>query len=84
MLIRIISILKTKSLLLIIIKKKRPKIIDLDDTFLKYLKPGLDKYLISNLNGELYQSSSSFAIFFMNTFGYNVYDLKKNQYHQQL
>jgi hypothetical protein len=57
--------------------RKGPKIIDLDETFLKYLKPGLDKYLISNSKGELYQSSSSFAIFFMNTFGYNVYDLKK-------
>ena len=36
---------------------KGPKIIELDDTFLKYIKPGLDKYLISNKNRELYKSS---------------------------
>jgi hypothetical protein len=50
----------------------------LDDTFLKDLNPGLNKYLISNKKGELFQSSSTFAKFFMNTFGYNVYDLRKS------
>jgi hypothetical protein len=40
-------------------------IIDFDDTFLKYIKPGLDKYLIYNNKGELYQSSSAFVIMFM-------------------
>jgi hypothetical protein len=28
--------------------KKGPKIIESDDEFLKYIKPGLDKYLICN------------------------------------
>jgi hypothetical protein len=59
-------------------KKKGPKIIALDDALLKYIKPGLDKYLISNKNGELYKSSSSFAKFFKNTFSeYNIYDLRR-------
>ena len=71
--------IKSKNLVINIHKndKKGPKIIELDDTFLKYIKPGLDKYLISNKNGELYKSSSSFAKFFTNTFSYNVYDLRK-------
>jgi hypothetical protein len=58
--------------------RKGPKKIDLDETFLKYLKPGLDEYLISNLKGESYQSSISFANFFMNTFDFYVYDLRKS------
>ena len=57
--------------------KKGPKIIESDDEFLKYIKPGLDKYLISNKNGELYKTLSSFAKFFTNTFSYDVYDLRK-------
>ena len=55
-------------------------IIELDDTFLKCIKPGLDKYLICNKNGELYKSSSSFAKFFKNTFSYKcvVADMTHN------
>jgi hypothetical protein len=52
-------------------------IIELDDTFSKSIKPGLDKYLISNKNGELYKTSSSFAKFFTHIFSYNIYDLRK-------
>ena len=74
----IILILKAKTFLLIFIKTiKGPKVIELDDTFLKYIKPGLDNYLISIKNGELYTTSSSFEKFFINTFSYNVYDLRK-------
>ena len=71
--------IKSKNLVINIHKndKKGPKKIELDETFLKYTKPGLDKYLISNKNGKLYKSSSSFAKFFTNTFSYNVYDLRK-------
>ena len=71
--------IKSKNLVINIHKndKKGPKIIELDKTFLKYIKPGLDKYLISNKNGELYKNSSSFAKFFTNIFSYNVYDLRR-------
>ena len=72
--------IKTKNLVINIHKndKKGPKIIELDDEFLKYIKPGLDKYLICNKNGLLYKNSSSFAKFFKNTFSeYNVYDLRR-------
>ena len=42
--------IKSKNLVINIHKndKNWPKIIELDDTFLNYIKPGLDKYLISN------------------------------------
>jgi len=72
--------IKSKKLVINIHKndKKGPKIIELDNEFLKYIKPGLDKYLICNKNGLLYKSSSSFAKFFKNTFSeYNVYDLRR-------
>ena len=65
----IILILRAKTLLLIFIKTIRKD--------RKYII-GLDKYLISNKNGELYKSSSSFAKFFKNIFSeYDVYDLRR-------
>ena len=64
----IILILRAKTLLLIFIKTIRKD--------RKYII-GLDKYLISNKNGELYKTLSSFAKFFTNTFSYDVYDLRK-------
>jgi hypothetical protein len=71
--------IKSKNLVINIHKndEKGPKIIELDDEFLKYIIPGLDKYLISNKNRDLYKSSSSFAKFFSNIFSYNVYDLRR-------
>jgi len=46
--------MKSKNLVINIHKnvKKGPKKNELDDTFLKYIKPGLDKYLISNKMGN--------------------------------
>ena len=58
--------------------KKGPKLIDLDDDFIKLLKHGSGEYLISNNKNQLYQSSSSFSKFFSNKFSFNVYDLRKS------
>jgi hypothetical protein len=54
------------------------KVIDIDDKkLLGILRKGVGKYLITNQNGELYQSSSAFSKVFMRYFQYNVYDLRK-------
>jgi hypothetical protein len=54
------------------------KIIDVDDKkLLGILRKGLGKYIISNQNNELYQSSSAFTKAFNIKLGYNPYDLRK-------
>jgi len=58
--------------------RKGPKVIDLDDKFIKLLKHGSGEYLISNNKNQLYQSSSYISKFFSKTFSYDVYDLRKS------
>jgi len=42
------------------------------------LRKGLNQYLVTNQNGELYSSSSSFSKMFKSRFNdYNPYDLRK-------
>ena len=55
------------------------KVIDIstDKKHLGILRKGVGKYLITNQQGELYQSSSAFSTVFMRYFEYNVYDLRK-------
>jgi hypothetical protein len=54
------------------------KVIDIDDKkLLGILRKGIGKFLITNQQGELYQSSSAFSKVFMKYFKYNVYDLRK-------
>jgi len=54
------------------------KVIDIDDKkLLGILRKGVGKYLITNQQGELYQSSSAFSTVFMRYFEYNAYDLRK-------
>ena len=55
------------------------KVIDIstDKKHLGILRKGVGKYLITNQQGELYQSSSAFSKVFMRYFEYNVYDLRK-------
>jgi len=59
--------------------RKGRKVIDItDDKLNKILCTGLNQYLVTNQNGELYKSSSSFGKMFKSTFNdYNPYDLRK-------
>jgi uncharacterized protein YcgL (UPF0745 family) len=58
--------------------RKGKKVIDIDDKkLLGILRTAVGKYLITNNNGELYQSSSAFSKVFCKKFGKNVYDLRK-------
>lgn len=71
----------TKKQLVINIHKNnfdgRFKIIDLDDELVDVLKLGLNKYLITQKSGKLYESSSGFSKVFYKMFKYNAYDLRK-------
>jgi hypothetical protein len=54
------------------------KVIDIDDKkLLGILRKGIGKHLITNNNGELYQSSSAFTKLFIKHFNYTPYDLRK-------
>ena len=59
--------------------RKGPKIINITDQKLNgILWKGLDKYLITNHNNEIYTCSSSFSKMFKNKFNnHNPYDLRK-------
>ena len=59
--------------------KKGRKVIDItDDKLNDILCKGLNQYLVTNQNGELYASSSSFSKMFKSRFNdYNPYDLRK-------
>ena len=57
---------------------KGKKVIDIDDKkLLGILRKGISKYLITNQQGELYQSSSAFSKLFIKNFNYTPYDLRK-------
>ena len=59
--------------------KKGQKVIDItDDKLNDILCKGLNQYLVTNQNGELYASSSSFGKMFKSKFNdFNPYDLRK-------
>jgi integrase len=59
--------------------KKGRKVIDIsDDKLNDILFKGLNNYLVTTQNGELYASSSSFSKMFKSRFNdYNPYDLRK-------
>ena len=59
--------------------KKGRKVIDItDDNLNDILSNGLNNHLVTNQNGELYASSSSFPKMFKSRFNdYNPYDLRK-------
>ena len=59
--------------------KKGQKMIDITDVKLNdILSKGLNQYLVTNQNGELYASSSSFSKMFKSRFNdYTPYDLRK-------
>jgi len=59
--------------------RKGTKVIDItDDKLNEILCTGLNQYLVTNQNGELYSSSSSFGKMFKSKFNdYNPYDLRK-------
>ena len=57
--------------------KKGKKEFLLDDKLIKGLKIGLGKYLITNEEGNLYESSSSLTKLFKRKFNYNPYDLRQ-------
>ena len=59
--------------------KKGQKVIDItDDKLNDILSKGLNQYLVTNQNGELYASSSSFSKIFKSRFNdYTPYDLRK-------
>ena len=59
--------------------KKGQKVIDItDDKLNDILSKGLNQYLVTNQNGELYASSSSFSKMFKSRFNdYTPYDLRK-------
>ena len=59
--------------------KKGQKMIDItDDKLNDILSKGLNQYLVTNQNGELYASSSSFSKMFKSRFNeYTPYDLRK-------
>jgi len=59
--------------------RKGKKVIDIssDKKLLGILRKGIDQFLVTNQQGELYQSSSAFSKVFMKYFEHNVYDLRK-------
>lgn len=57
--------------------KKGEKEFLLDDLLIKCLKTGLGKHLITNQEGNVYESSSSFTKLFKTKFNFNPYDLRK-------
>jgi integrase len=58
--------------------RKGKKIIQIDDELVECLRKGLGRYLVTNQNDKLYQSSSAFTKFFKNEFNdYTPYDLRK-------
>ena len=57
--------------------KRGAKEFVLDDKLIKGLKAGLGRYLITNEEGKVYESSSSFTKLFKKHFNYNPYDLRK-------
>jgi len=59
--------------------KKSQKVIDItDDKLNDILSKGLNQYLVTNQNGVLYASSSSFSKMFKSSFNeYTPYDLRK-------
>jgi hypothetical protein len=59
--------------------RKGKKVIDIssDKKLLGILRKGIGFSLVTNQQGELYQSSSAFSKVFMKYFEHNVYDLRK-------
>ena len=57
--------------------KKGKKEFLLDEKLIKGLKIGLGKYLITNEEGELYESSSSLTKLFVRKFNHTPYDLRR-------
>jgi len=55
--------------------RKGKKVIDINDNkLIGILRKGIGQYLVTNQQGELYQSSSAFSKVFMKYFQHNVYD----------
>jgi integrase len=58
--------------------RKGNKNFDISDELVRFLRKGLGKYIITNQNNELYQSSSAFTKMVKSHFNdYNPYDLRK-------
>ena len=58
--------------------RKGKKVIDIEDELVECLRKGLGKYLVTNQNDKLYQSSSAFTKAFKKEFNdYTPYDLRK-------
>jgi hypothetical protein len=58
--------------------RKGKKVIHIDDELVECLRTGLGRYLVTNQNDKLYQSSSAFTKAFKNEFNdYTPYDLRK-------
>ena len=57
--------------------KRGTKEFVLDDKLIKGLKAGLGRYLITNEEGNVYESSSSFTKLFKKKFNFNPYDLRR-------
>jgi len=58
--------------------RKGKKVIHIDDELVEYLRKGLGKYLVTNQNDKLYQSSSAFTKAFKKEFNdYTPYDLRR-------
>ena len=57
--------------------RKGSKIFDIDDEFIKFLKFGLNDFLITTHEGDMYSSSSSFIKLFYKNFNHTPYDLRR-------
>ena len=57
--------------------KRGKKEFVLDDKLIKGLKAGLGRYLITNEEGNVYESSSSFTKLFKKKFNFTPYDLRR-------
>ena len=57
--------------------RKGSKIFDIDDAFINILKFGLNDFLITTHEGDMYSSSSSFTKLFYKNFNYTPYDLRR-------
>jgi integrase len=58
--------------------RKGKKVIHIEDELVECLRKGLGKYLVTNQNDKLYQSSSAFTKMFKKEFNdYTPYDLRR-------
>ena len=58
--------------------RKGNKVIDINDDLVECLRKGLGRYLVTNQNDKLYQSSSAFTKAFKKEFNdYTPYDLRR-------